>query len=47
MPSTIDLEKKELRRQVRTKLAAMTPEQLRRSDDALFERFLSLPHLIF
>lgn len=45
MPSTIDLEKKELRRQVRTKLAAMTPEQLRRSDDALFERFLSLPQV--
>jgi len=45
MPSTIDLEKKELRRQVRERLATLTPEQLRRSDDALFARFLALPQV--
>lgn len=45
MASTIDLEKRELRRQVRARLAALTPEELRRSDDALFARFLALPQV--
>lgn len=45
MLSAIDLEKKELRRQVREELSLLTPEQLRRSDDALFERFLALPQV--
>lgn len=43
MPSTIDLEKKALRRRVREELSALSPEQLNRSDDALFARFLALP----
>lgn len=45
MLSAIDLEKKELRRQVRRELSALPPEQLRRSDGALFERFLALPQV--
>ena len=45
MPSTIELEKKQLRRQVRARLAALTPEELVRSDDALFACFLALPQV--
>ena len=45
MPSTIDLEKKALRRQVREQLSAMTPEQMRQSDEALFTGFLALPQV--
>lgn len=45
MTSTIDLEKKELRRQVRGQLNALPPERLRESDDALFARFLRLPQV--
>lgn len=45
MASSIDLEKKELRRRVREQLSALSPEQLRRSDDALFSRFLALPQV--
>lgn len=44
-PSAIDREKGALRRQVRARLAALTPEELRRSDDALFARFLALPQV--
>lgn len=45
MPSTIDRAKKDLRRQVRARLAALTPEELVRSDNALFARFLALPQV--
>lgn len=45
MASTIDLEKKELRRRVRERLSALSPEELVRSDDALFARFLALPQV--
>ena len=45
VPSAIDLEKGELRRRVRERLAALTPEELVRSDDALFTRFLALPQV--
>ena len=45
MPSTMAEEKKLLRQQVRKELAAMTPEELRQSDDALFARFLALPQV--
>ena len=45
MPSAIDLEKKELRRQVRERLAGLSPEELRVSDSALFARFLALPQV--
>lgn len=45
MPSTIDQEKKELRRQVRTQLEALTADVLTTSDDALFARFLQLPQV--
>lgn len=38
-------EKAQLRRQVRAALAAMAPEELRASDDALFTRFLALPQV--
>lgn len=38
-------EKKALRRRVREVLSALTPEELARSDDALFARFLSLPQV--
>ena len=44
MPSITE-EKKELRRRVRGQLAALTGEELRRSDDALFARFLALPQV--
>ena len=43
--SSIAEEKKELRRRVRKELSAMTEEELRRSDSALFERFLGLPQV--
>lgn len=45
MASTIDLEKKELRRQVREELSALSRSELVRSDDALFARFLTLPQV--
>lgn len=45
MPFTPDQEKKELRRQVRSKLASLEAEQLRREDDAMFARFLALPQV--
>lgn len=45
MPSTIDLEKKELRRRVRELLAGLTPEEQKAGDGALFTKFLSLPQV--
>ena len=45
MASTIDLEKKELRRRVREQLSALSRSALVHSDDALFEKFLSLPQV--
>ncbi len=45
MPSTIDLEKKQLRGEVRRQLTAMDPQELVRGDTALFERFLALPQV--
>ena len=42
MESAISEAKRALRRQVREELSALTPEELRRSDDALFARFLAL-----
>ena len=45
MASTIDREKGELRRRVREQLSALSPEELVRSDEALFARFLSLPQV--
>lgn len=45
MPSAIADKKQELRRQVRRQLAALTPEELRRSDDDLFAQFLVLPQV--
>ena len=45
MASTIDLEKKQLRKQVRGQLAAMDPQELVRGDEALFEQFLALPQV--
>ena len=45
MASIIDLEKRELRGRVRERLAALSPEELVRSDEALFERFLALPQV--
>lgn len=45
MASTIDLEKKELRRRVREELSALSRAELIRSDDALFVRFLALPQV--
>lgn len=45
MASSIDLEKKELRQAVRRRLAALSQEELRQSDDALFQRFLALPQV--
>ena len=45
MASIIDLEKRELRGRVRERLAALSPEELVRSDKALFERFLALPQV--
>lgn len=43
--SAIVEEKAALRRELRRLLAAMTPEELLRSDDALFARFLNLPQV--
>lgn len=45
MPSAIIEEKKDLRRRVRQQLNALTPEELERSDEALFQRFLALPQV--
>ena len=45
MASTIDSEKKALRRRVREQLSALSRSALVRSDDALFEKFLSLPQV--
>lgn len=45
MPSAITEEKKALRRQVRQQLDALSPEELRRGDDAMFARFLALPQV--
>ena len=45
MASTIDSEKKELRRRVRAQLAALTREELSQSDGALFAGFLALPQV--
>lgn len=45
MASTIDLEKKELRRRVREELSALSRSELVCSDDALFARFLALPQV--
>ena len=45
MASTIDLEKKQLRRRVREQLSALSQEELRLSDAALFARFLALPQV--
>ncbi len=45
MASTIDAEKKELRRRVRERLSGLTREELVRSDGALFARFLALPQV--
>lgn len=45
MASTIDLEKKELRRRVREELSALSRSELVRSDNALFARFLALPQV--
>lgn len=45
MASTIDSEKKALRRRVREQLSALSRSELVRSDDALFEKFLSLPQV--
>ena len=43
--SATDLEKGELRRAVRARLSALTPEELVQSDEALFARFLALPQV--
>lgn len=45
MPLSIDAEKRELRKAVRRQLAALTGEELARSDEALFEKFLALPQV--
>ena len=45
MQSTIDQEKKQLRKQVRQQLSAMDPQELVRGDEALFEQFLALPQV--
>lgn len=45
MPSTIAEEKKALRAQVRRELAALSPQELCRGDEALFARFLALPQV--
>ena len=45
MASTIDSEKKALRRRVREQLSALSRSALVRSDDALFEKFLALPQV--
>ena len=43
--STTAEEKGRLRRQVRARLSALSPEKLRESDRALFEAFLALPQV--
>ena len=43
--STTAEEKARLRRQVRDRLSALSPEELRESDQALFEAFLALPQV--
>lgn len=46
MPSTTISERKAaLRSEIRARMKAMTPEELRPGDDALFARFLSLPQV--
>lgn len=45
MPSTIDLEKKQLRTQVRKELATLSSEELTKSDQAMFDAFLALPQV--
>lgn len=45
MALTIAEEKKQLRGSVRKTLAAIPQEELTRSDDALFARFLALPQV--
>ena len=45
MESTIDLEKRTLRGEVRRQLSALSPEELVRGDSALFARFLALPQV--
>ena len=45
MPSTIDLEKKQLRTQVRKELATLSPEELTKRDQAMFDAFLALPQV--
>ena len=45
MASTIDLEKKALRRRVREQLSALSRSELVRGDNALFARFLALPQV--
>lgn len=45
MASSIDLEKKELRRRVREQLSALSRSELVHSDSALFARFLALPQV--
>lgn len=45
MRSTMAEEKKTLRQRVRKELSALTPEELERSDKALFDRFLDLPQV--
>lgn len=43
--TTISEQKAALRREIRARMKAMTPAQLRPGDDALLERFLSLPQV--
>ena len=43
--STTAEEKARLRRQVRAQLSDLSPEELRESDQALFEAFLALPQV--
>lgn len=45
MVSSIAEEKKVLRRRVREQLNGLSPEEVRRSDDALFARFMALPQV--
>ena len=45
MALTIAEEKKQLRSNIRKTLAAIPQEELTRSDDALFARFLALPQV--
>lgn len=43
--STMADEKKNLRKQVRAELKKLSPEELKKSDEALFARFLALPQV--